>query len=177
MLFGLALLPLLLSYSLMPPPIGTHSKASQAVASKMYEIFRDSIGDGCTAEQAVAAFVDMPGVSAALGFAAGTPACDVKTGAQLLGNMKASYEGPLSTNGTRYGGQREIAEAAASVISGPGLNAASVGRIVGISPELLKKGAQLKAENETAGPSKACSSVNVVREHSYPLQTGLPATK
>ena len=125
----------------------------------MCDIFRSSIVDGC-----------MPGVSAALGFAAGTPACDIKIGAQLLGNMKATYEGALSTNGSRFAGPREIAEAVASAVFGPGLNAASVGRVAGISPEILKKGAQLKAANETAGSSQASSSVKVMREHSYPLQ-------
>ena len=46
----------------------------------MYEIFSESIGYRCTAEQAVAAFVDMPGVNAALGFAAGTPHVILKQG-------------------------------------------------------------------------------------------------
>jgi len=135
----------------------------------MYGILSSELVDGCTAEQALAALVDMPGVSAALGFATGTPLCDIRTGALILGNVKATFEGPLSTNGGRFGGPREKAEAAASAISGPGLNVASVGRVVGISPETLKKGAQLKAVNETVGPSKASPSIKVVREHSIHL--------
>ena len=76
--------------------------------------------------EAVAAFMDMPGVSAALGFPVGTYACDITTSAVLVSNMKSAFESTLSTNGTRFTAQRGVAEAAPSTVYGPEMNTSSV---------------------------------------------------
>jgi hypothetical protein len=88
-----------------------------------------------TFNSAVMAFVDMPGVTQALGFAAGTVAADVSTGASLLMNMKRAFDpgGDLASTGPRFKQKRAVAESTAPVIYGAGLNEASVTRVTGMS--------------------------------------------
>ena len=115
------------------------------------------------------AFMDMPGVSAALGFPVGTYACDITTSAVLLSNMKSAFESTLSTNGTRFAAQRSVAEAAASTVYGPEMNSSSVLRVTGISAELFAKGGILRAANSDVDPSAALSSMPISRHHVYPV--------
>jgi len=154
----------------MPRRTGDHAQASQTAAEEMREVMlRHTASGACTEEQALAAFVCTPDVSALLGFPYGTSLVDIRTGAQMLGNMKEYFDGALSTNGTRYAGQRQVAEATSSAIFSPGLNTASVRRMSGISTDVLKKGGTLRKHNESTSSTLLASSIPVVHEHVYPL--------
>ena len=123
----------------MPPPVGKHARAPQDVAARMHNLVVEQTGEGCTIEQAVAAFVDLPGISSALGFREGTAACDIRTGARLLSNMQESLRAhfPLRVLDFRRSGSW-LKEP--HLQYWPGLNASSVKSISGISSEVLKRG-------------------------------------
>lgn len=99
----------------------------------------DQTGDGCTVEQTLAALVSMPGISPALGFPEETPPCDIRTGALMLGNMKdylSITAGPCAQTALGLRDNGSFAEGTGSSVYGPGLNAASVTRISGISGDV-----------------------------------------
>jgi hypothetical protein len=126
---------------------------------------------GVTFNAAVTAFVDMPGVSTALGFKEGTLTDDIATGAKLLHNMKATFETHLSSHGARFEEQRRVVESMAWTMHGPNLNTASVTRVTGISLALQQKGAWLHVSNTEAPPESVKSSVPIQRRlNAYPFK-------
>jgi len=72
-------------YPIMPPKIGSHSKAAQEVADTIFEdLVRCSSSRQPTFNSCVLALADKPGFAAALGFEEDTSSVDIKTGAQLF---------------------------------------------------------------------------------------------
>ena len=118
----------------------------------------------------MAAFMDMPGVSHALGFPEECNSVDVLTGATILSNVKTYFEGSLSTTGPRFTEQRRVAQGVASSIYGDSLNMRSVTRLTGISSKLLKSGGKLRLMNYSSNAPTLKSSLPLSRSHSYPLE-------
>ena len=73
----------------------------QEVAGQLFDIISSETGGQgqCQFGDVVAAFMDMPGVSHALGFPEECNSVDVLTGATILSNVKTYFEGSLSTTG------------------------------------------------------------------------------
>jgi len=116
------------------------------VAGQLYDIISSETGgEGqCQFGDGVAAFMNMPGVSHALGFPEECDSVDVLTGATILSNVKRYFEGSLSTTGPRFSEQRRVAEGVASSIFGDSLNMRSVTRLTGISSKVLQRGRKAK---------------------------------
>ena len=126
------------------------------VAGQLYDIISSETGgEGqCQFGDVVAAFMNMPGVSHALGFPEECDSVDVLTGATILSNVKRYFEGSLSTTGPRFSEQRRVAEGVASSIFGDSLNMRSVTRLTGISSKLLESGGKLRLRNHSSNVSR-----------------------
>ncbi len=123
-----------------------------------------------TFESCILGLAAKPGVAAALGFEEDTSSVDIRTGAQLLRNLKESVKTTLSSSGPRHVDKKRIIESTASVIIGEETpNMASVTRVTGISADVLRKGKELKERNDSALSSSLSSCIPTRYTHAYPL--------
>ena len=138
----------------------TRQSVANSLANKMYTTLEEGTqNDPDLFNSTVHTFAEMKGIAPAMGFEPDTTAQDLWTISQIFASIKRAFQGILKSIGTRFTGQRSVAQSTASVCYTKDLSQECVTKVTGIPKGLWRDGGRLAAMNECCGSAHISASI------------------